>query len=130
MVYCSLSHTEVGCIVTRRVYKALLIISLIICTVLFAKEISLSPKLFPNIDKVAHFGVFFVLAFISHHAFKVKVWTHIVLLSLYGAGIEWMQHSLPYRQASTADFFADLAGAVSYFVLFYIWASWRNRKHG
>ncbi|WP_185745621.1 VanZ family protein [Pseudoalteromonas sp. J010] len=115
---------------TRRVYKTLLIISLIICTVLFAKEVSLSPRLFPHVDKVAHFGVFFILAFISHHAFKFKVWFHLLLLSLYGAGIEWMQDSLPYRQASTADFIADVAGAVSYFVLFYFWARWRKKQHG
>ena len=114
---------------TRRVYKTLLIIALIICTVLFAKEISLSPRLFPHVDKVAHFAVFFTLAFISHHAFNFKLWLHLALLAVYGAGIEWMQHTLPYRQASTADFIADIAGALCYFALYYLWDYWRRGRH-
>lgn len=113
---------------TRRVYKTLLIIALIIFTLL-AKEATFSPKLFLHFDKVAHFAVFFVLAFISHHAFNFKFWVHFLLLSLYGAGIEWMQLTLPNRVASTTDFIADIAGALSYFALYYLWDYLRRGRH-
>ncbi|WP_440054993.1 VanZ family protein [Pseudoalteromonas sp. T1lg65] len=116
---------------TRRIYKALLLVSLILFTVLFAREINLSAsKLFPHVDKVGHFAVFAILAFISHHAFKAPVWLHLILLSGYGIAIELMQHTLPYRQASFADFIADVAGALGYFVSFYFYSLWRQRSHG
>ncbi|WP_171044998.1 VanZ family protein [Pseudoalteromonas rubra] len=106
----------------RRLYQCLLLLSLAVCTFLFAKEIQTNQIVrFEHADKVAHFGVFFILAFFSHHAFRFKIWFHLVLLTLYGAGIEWMQDSLPYRQASWGDFMADLAGAISYFAAYWIY---------
>ncbi|MEO2267137.1 VanZ family protein [Pseudoalteromonas pernae] len=107
---------------TRRVYQGLFLVSLIICTVLFAKEVKgAAVNLFPHVDKVAHFGIFFILAFIMDKAFKIPLVAQIVLLCAYGAAIEWMQDMLPYRQASVGDFIADASGAASYFVLHYLW---------
>jgi VanZ family protein len=86
-------------------------------TFLFAKEIKGAASLFPHVDKVAHFGIFFALAVVMDKAFKLPLWVQIFLLAGYGAAIEVMQGMLPYRQASVADFFADFAGAASYFVI-------------
>ena len=102
---------------TRRVYQVLFLISIIGFTFLFAKEIEGVGSLFPHIDKVAHFGIFFVLAMVMDKAFKLPLVVQILLLAGYGAAIEFMQDMLPYRQASVGDFVADFIGAVSYFVI-------------
>ncbi|MEM0514110.1 VanZ family protein [Pseudoalteromonas sp. YIC-827] len=116
---------------TRRVYQGLFLISLVVCTMLFAKEVKgAAVNLFPHIDKVAHFGIFFILAFIMDKAFKIPFFVQVILLSLYGAAIEWMQNMLPYRQASIGDFIADASGAASYFVLHYIWQKRWQKKNG
>ncbi|WP_105253901.1 VanZ family protein [Pseudoalteromonas sp. T1lg75] len=115
---------------TRRVYKGLFLISLVVFTLLFAKEVKgAAVNLFPHIDKVAHFGIFFILAFIMDKAFKIPFIIQVILLCLYGAAIEWMQGMLPHRQASVADFVADACGAASYFVLHYIWQTRWQKKN-
>lgn len=106
---------------TRRLYQALFLAVLIACTALFAKEVKNVAILFPHIDKVAHFGIFVVLAGIMHRAFKAPIWIHILLLASYGAGIEMMQSTLPHRQASFPDFIADVLGAMFYFSSYWIW---------
>lgn len=115
---------------TRRIYQVILLISLSICTALFAKEIQQSGIHIDHIDKVAHFGVFFVLAFIMHHAFKWPMWLQIILLAGYGVGVELMQGMLPYRQASVGDFIADVLGALSYYAGYLGWRTWQMHKDG
>jgi hypothetical protein len=41
-----------------------------------------------------------------------------------------MQDALPYRQASLGDFFADFAGAASYFLLRVIFTPRKKNPHG
>ena len=88
-------------------YQVLFLISIIGFTFLFAKEIKGVGSLFPHIDKVAHFGIFFVLAMVMDKAFKLPLVVQILLLAGYGAAIEFMQDMLPYRQASVGDFVAE-----------------------
>lgn len=102
---------------TRRVYQTVFLLSIVAFTFLFAKEIKGVSSLFPHVDKVAHFGIFLLLAIIMDKAFKLPLYVQILLLAGYGAAIEIMQDTLPYRQASLADFIADFAGAASYFVI-------------
>ncbi|WP_394192465.1 VanZ family protein [Pseudoalteromonas atlantica] len=102
---------------TRRVYQVLFLVSIVAFTFLFAKEIKGAASLFPHVDKVAHFGIFFALAVVMDKAFKIPLWVQIFLLAGYGAAIEIMQDMLPYRQASVADFIADFAGAASYYII-------------
>lgn len=111
-------------------YQAIFLISIAIFTFLFAKEVKGAANLFPHIDKVAHFGIFFVLAIIMDKAFKLPLYSQILLLALYGAGIEIMQDSLPYRQASFADFVADFAGAASYFLVKVIVFKYKRKSNG
>jgi VanZ family protein len=116
--------------VTRRVYQVLLLITLAICTFLFAKEFQHSGVRIEHADKVVHFVIFFGLAFIMHHAFKWPMIAQLVLLAVYGIGIEVMQDSLPYREASLGDFVADFAGALSYYLTYSAIYKWRLKKHG
>lgn len=117
-----------GFFVTRRVYQAIFLISIVAFTFLFAKEVKGAANLFPHVDKVAHFGIFFLLAIIMDKAFKLPLYAQILLLAGYGAAIEIMQDSLPYRQASLADFVADFIGAASYFLAKAL-LTLRKKKH-
>jgi VanZ family protein len=116
--------------VTRRVYQAIFLLSIVAFTLLFAKEIKGAASLFPHVDKVAHFGIFFILAIIMDKAFKLPLYVQILLLAGYGAAIEIMQHTLPYRQASIADFIADFVGAASYFFIKIVIFNGKRKKHG
>ena len=102
---------------TRRIYQIIFLVSIIGFTILFAKEIKGVSNLFPHVDKVAHFGIFFVLAMVMDKAFKLPLIVQILLLAGYSAAIAFMQDMLPYRQASVADFVADFIGASSYFII-------------
>ncbi|KPH61400.1 hypothetical protein AMS58_06990 [Pseudoalteromonas porphyrae] len=115
---------------TRRVYQALFLISIVAFTFLFAKEVKGAANLFPHVDKVAHFGIFFILAVVMDKAFKIPLLLQIFLLAGYGAAIEVMQGMLPYRQASVADFIADFAGAASYFTIKLIFHIGKKPNHG
>ncbi len=105
----------------RRVYKGLFLAVIIICTFLFAKEIKTASQLFPHVDKVAHFAIFFALAAVMNRAFKLPFLAQISLLALYGASVELMQDMIPYREASVADFVADVLGALCFFAVHYLW---------
>ena len=116
---------------TRRVYQAVFLISIVVFTLLFAKEIKGGvTNLFPHVDKVAHFGIFFILAIIMDKAFKLPLYTQVLLLAGYGAAIEIMQDALPYRQASLGDFVADFAGAATYFLLRTIFSPRKKNPYG
>ncbi len=115
---------------TRRVYQALFLLSIVAFTFLFAKEIKGAANLFPHVDKVAHFGIFFILAVVMDKAFKIPLWLQVLALAGYGAAIEVMQDMLPYRQASFADFVADFAGAASYFIFKLTFHIGRKSRNG
>ncbi|OLF72892.1 hypothetical protein AWH60_14770 [Pseudoalteromonas haloplanktis] len=115
---------------TRRVYQAIFLISIVAFTFLFAKEVKGAANLFPHVDKVAHFGIFFLLAIIMDKAFKLPLYAQILLLAGYGAAIEIMQDSLPYRQASLADFVADFIGAASYFLAKALLTLSKKKRYG
>lgn len=114
---------------TRRVYQAIFLISIVAFTFLFAKEVKGAANLFPHVDKVAHFGIFFLLAIIMDKAFKLPLYSQILLLAGYGAAIEIMQDTLPYRQASLGDFIADFLGAASYFLAKALLALGQKKHH-
>ncbi|ATC95967.1 VanZ family protein [Pseudoalteromonas tunicata] len=106
---------------SRRIYQILFFIAVLVFTALFAKEIKSGIILFPHIDKVAHFGIFFILAALLSHAFKAPIWVYVLILAAYGGAVEIMQDTLPHRQASLGDFIADTLGAISYFIVFMLW---------
>ena len=107
--------------VSRRIYQALFIIIIIACSLLFFKEVKSSVSSITHIDKLAHFGVFFILTGFLKRAFKAPIWLYIVILAAYGAGVEYVQGMIPHRQASFADFVADVAGILTYLLISAVW---------
>ena len=68
---------------TRRVYQVLFLVSIVAFTFLFAKEIKGAASLFPHVDKVAHFGIFFALAVVMDKAFKLPYFRKHMKLDLH-----------------------------------------------
>ncbi|MFH1395184.1 MAG: VanZ family protein [Candidatus Omnitrophota bacterium] len=74
-----------------------------------------------NIDKLAHFIEYFVLAFLVMKAFsyeQVLSMQRIVLFTLilsggYGILIELVQHFIPTREASLDDIFFNFTGVIA-----------------
>ena len=71
-----------------------------------------------HLDKVVHFGLFFIVAASLHYAFRFPYWASITILTLYGLAIEAIQYHIPGRGADVWDLVADLTGAVCFFILF------------
>ena len=86
-------------------------------SILFLKELGHSGINIPHLDKIAHMGIFFVLALLLDYGFKNSTLDNICGLSIYGVVIEILQSLTGYREASFADFIADFLGIISYFIL-------------
>lgn len=85
------------------------------------------PQGIAHLDKVVHFGLFFILAASMHYAFRFPYWMSIAVLTLYGIAIEVIQHYIPGRGADVWDVVADVAGAVSFFICFHAYKKWRQK---
>lgn len=111
---------------SRNIARLIFLIVLIGLSAAFLMQVSSNqvPR-FENADKVVHFVAFFVLALTFHRAFPIPIWAALIVLTLYGVAIEWVQGMLPYRSSSVGDLVADAAGASTY----YVWAYWRFRRN-
>jgi VanZ family protein len=71
-----------------------------------------SPAMPGQTDKLAHLAAFATLALLADGAFPLRPfgWAKILPLLAYGAALELIQTTLPYRFGSVADFAADAAG--------------------
>ena len=110
---------------SRNWARVIFLVLLAAVTTIFLIQVSTGelPR-FQHLDKVVHFGAFFVLAWAFYHAFPVPIWLALVLLTGYGVLIEYVQQMLPYRSSSWGDLAADAAGAASFYVI----AWWRHRR--
>ena len=106
---------------SSRIYQVLFIVVIIVCSALFFKEVKSSVAGIPYLDKLAHFGIFFVLTAFLKRAFNASFWVYLIVLSGYGAGVEYIQGMLPHRSASFADFIADVSGVISYLIFNLVW---------
>lgn len=98
------------------------------------------PKVLFGFDKVAHAGVFFVLCWLSHRAFRFQGNPSLVRRSLpaavlvtfvYGLTDEFHQLYVPGRTADVLDVTADVAGALTYVGIFFVLRSLqRNVRAG
>lgn len=80
------------------------------------------PKLgFQNVDKIAHFGVYFILGYLIVRAITAEKtlkigWKKNLLILLigvlYAASDEFHQLFVPGRSADLADWIADLVGVI------------------
>ena len=99
-----------------KVYQSLFCISfLFICYSAFTPSEGNSSILF--LDKILHFGAFFLLIFLLDRSTTIPYIYHIVLiifLVIFAVSIEIIQSFLPYRSAEMLDFVSDLSGILVY----------------
>lgn len=110
---------------SKNMARMIFVLVLIGLSVIFLMQVSNNslPR-FQHLDKVVHFGAFFLLALTFHRAFPLPFWLALIILTGYGFAIEYIQGLLPYRSSSWGDLVADAAGAASY----YLFAWWRYRR--
>lgn len=108
----------------KNMARMIFLLVLIGLSVAFLMQVSNNnlPR-FQHLDKLVHFGAFFILALTFHRAFPLPFWLALIILTSYGLAIEYIQGLLPYRSSSWGDLVADAAGAASY----YLFAWWRYR---
>jgi len=89
-------------------------------------SISLPPKppLLPGLDKIAHAGLYAILAYLLFRAlfqergllpWRAAAWAFL-LTALYGVTDEFHQQFTPNRSVDVVDWMADALGALSAFV--------------
>lgn len=72
-----------------------------------------------NIDKVLHFSIYTVFAFLVTRQISEDVsrWRAVAIallvIALFGAADEWHQRFIPGRSTELADWLADMAGGVA-----------------
>jgi len=82
-------------------------------------------------DKLAHFGVFGLLATAIVRIEQVRRlpgrggWWAVALVSAYGAGTELLQSLVPYRSMEFDDWVADTLGAIVAVACYLCWTSYR-----
>jgi len=88
------------------------------------------PELFPNFDKVAHFGAYSLLGLLLAHAVRgsgLPLAAAVALGWLYGASDEWHQSFVPGRSVEALDWVADALGVLAGVYLFKLWHARRRR---
>lgn len=68
-------------------------------------------------DKIAHFGVFFILAIFPVATGAVRTFTVFLVLLLLAVGSESLQALVPFRSWEVADIVADLLGTIAGLVM-------------
>ena len=93
-------------------YKILFYLAVVIATFGFFAEVKNGGMGFPHTDKIAHLVIFFGLTWLGCKAHSFKNVTVILSAAIYGAIIEICQGAFFARQASVADWVADLFGCL------------------
>jgi VanZ family protein len=101
--------------------RALFFVVLSTATFLFLWQFpSTGAQSIPHLDKLVHFGIFFVLALTFHRAFALSAKLSLLILVCYGFLIEIAQSYAPGRSADVYDWLADASGVVAYFILHHL----------
>ena len=80
-----------------------------------------------NIDKVAHFSVFGLLAtLVARTQPPRRWWLGLVMASLYGMADEFRQSFTPGRAVEVADWVADTLGAAVAVTAYSLWGAYRR----
>jgi len=75
------------------------------------------PEIFPHLDKIAHFSIFFLMT-VFLIVGKLKRNYAIIFCILYALFVEIVQTFLNYRTGSIFDFVSDILGVT--FAIFFI----------
>jgi hypothetical protein len=119
-----------GVCVPQSFYRGLCFLCFLLATAGFLAELS-GHRIaggFAHIDKVAHFGIFAVLAALMWKGFKFSPLTAFLLLGTYGGAIELMQHYFTRRHGDWFDLLADVSGVVSFYLVRFLWHKIRPRR--
>ncbi|MBR3370161.1 MAG: VanZ family protein [Rhodobacteraceae bacterium] len=97
----------------RRIALVISVILLVVVTVVLLMPVPENEGRFPeHVDKLVHFGVFFVVAFPAYVA-RMSFWPVILVgLVAYGGAVELIQPHFG-RSAEFADFIANSLGVVA-----------------
>ncbi len=84
-----------------------------------------------QVDKIAHFLAFGLLATMTMRALRIQshAWravAAVLLVSLFGASDEVHQHFTPGRSCDIFDWLADTLGAGTAVSLYLFWPAWRR----
>jgi VanZ family protein len=98
-------------------------------------------RLFPHMDKVAHFVEYGILGLLVGRAFRhsgiyfvTRFWLGLAIVAALAVGFldEWYQSTVPGRERSNFDFLADAAGVlcgqIALLVMEKKWARKNRRK--
>jgi len=132
------NFTEHNLLFTDRSWKLRFILLIaIIAAVVFESTCAptIDNSLIPNLDKMIHFGVFGVIAWLLASVLDAKLWFKrssfkivvfsFVFVVLLGVSDEYLQSFTSTRHAELNDALADLAGA---FVMLVIWIFYKKDK--
>ncbi|QIZ75590.1 VanZ family protein [Ferrimonas lipolytica] len=107
--------------------RGLLLIALVLVSYfVFSQPVGTRISI-PNLDKISHFGAFLGLASLLQLASGLRRRWQMVWLTAYAALIEVVQYFLPYRSAEWLDLGADLAGALTFYLILLLVQQWPRR---
>jgi len=106
--------------VKQKCIKAIFWIAAFAVLVLSSMPVSVNYPV-QNLDKLAHFGTFFLLSMLLLFAYKFSkpLFTTALVMSLFGLAIEVMHLYVPRRAFSMYDFTADLLGIMMALLVFW-----------
>lgn len=85
------------------------------------------PEIFPHIDKIAHFSIFFLMtSFLMIGRLKKNY--ALIFCILYALFVETVQTILNYRTGSIFDFVSDILG-VTFAIFFIFFLEKRPKEH-
>jgi VanZ family protein len=116
--------------VSQSFYRWLCLFCFVLATASFLAELNGHRIIggFVHMDKVAHLGIFALLAALLWKGFKLPLATAFLLLGSYGGAIELMQHYFTRRQGDWLDLLADMAGIICFYLARRLWHSIRPRS--
>jgi len=85
------------------------------------------PEIFPHIDKIAHFSIFFLMTFFLIVG-RLKKNYALIFCILYALVTEIIQTFLNYRTGSIFDFISDILG-VTFAIFFIFFLEKRPKEH-
>jgi len=94
-------------------------IVLLITTLVFLVQMPVAElsRAYPQLPRLAHVVLFFVLAASLHIAFRLRIWINFALLMVYGAAIEFLHYQMPTRVFDPEDLIANAIGAFGFYAL-------------
>ena len=99
------------------VFRVLFFVATCVATFGFFMELKAGGGGFAHKDKIVHILVFFTLTWLYCKGFSCTLIKVIFIAATYGAAIEILQGEFFGREASFADWVADMLGALGAFYL-------------